>query len=612
MDSSNILLIVTISLALLLVVLNKIRMDVAALIIACLLGIYQLAGLQMVGPAGTPQDAVKAISGFSQPVVITLISLFIMTSALEKSGIPRWFARRIMRLGGSRPSAYIGLFALFSACMSLFMNNLAAAALLLPSAMEVARRTGMKPSKLLIPVAYGSLLGGAATYFTTANIVVSDLLRMATPTQTALGILDFTPTGGLIALAGIFFLWFFGNRLLPDRESSHEQLQARLTGSELEDFYQLGDRLWEGHICKDSPIIQKSIRETGIGKQWGVAIAAIRNEKSEFDLPYPDTILMPKDTLILVGRQEKINSLKELKLEIHPARQGLHLTTRGLYVVEILLTPHSRILGQTLKGLDFRQRYGVTIVGIRRLNRSYRTDVGDFPLAFGDSLLVISDIEHIKRLKHTNDFIVLEPNPADQPLRIKQAYISTIAIIGAIIAAVAGLPVYLATLAGAILTMLLGAVAVDEAYQSVHWQAIFLIGGMYAVSLAMVQTGMAADMGNILLQVIKPLGGIGLAAGAYLVTAALTQLMGGQVTALVTGPVMIAAAISMGVNPQAVAVATAIGCSASFLTPMAHPVNVLMIGPGNYEFKDFTRVGWMLTVISFVMMVVGLALFWNL
>ena len=612
MNLSILLLILTVSIPLFLVVFNKIRMDIAALIIASLLGVYQLAGLQMVGAANTPQDAVKAISGFSQPVIITLISLFIMTNALEKSGIPRWFAQRIMKLGGTNPTTYIGLFTLASALMSLLMNNLAAAALLLPSAMEVSRRSGIKPSKLLIPVAYGSLLGGAATYFTTANIVVSDLLRIATPPQTSLHILDFTPTGGLIALAGIGFLWLFGNRLLPERESSNEQSQARLTGSELEDFYQLGDRLWEVHIQRNSPIRQKSIRETGIGKQWGVAIAAVQKENGEYDLPYPETLLSPQDILVMVGREEKIKALKELKLDITPVKHGLHLSPRGIYVVEIVLTPHSKLLGQTLKELDFRQRFGVTIVGIRRLNRSYRTDVGDLSLTFGDSLLVISDDEHIKRLKHTNDFIVIEPNPDDQPLRYKKAIITGVAILGSIIASIAGMPVYLATLIGALLVVLLGATAIEEAYQSIHWQAIFLIAGMYAVSLAMIQTGLASDIGDILIKVVKPFGGIGLAAGAYLLTAALTQVMGGQITAMVTGPVTIAAAISLGVNPHAVAVATAIGCSASFLTPMAHPVNVLMIGPGNYEFKDFTRVGWMLTIISFIMLIIGLSIFWKI
>ena len=330
------------------------------------------------------------------------------------------------------------------------MNNLAAAALVLPGALEVSRRTGIRPSKLLIPVAYGSLLGGAATYFTTANIIVSDLLRIANPPQTPLHILDFTPTGGLIAMAGILFLGLFGKRLLPDRQPPAEPRPATQTG-----------------IIPDG---------------------------------------LPADS---------------------PA--------------------------------------------------------GRDPASF-----------------------------QNQMKRDGRAALAVIIILAAIGFSIAGAPVYLCMLVGALLTVLTGIITMEEAYRAVEWQAIFLIAGMYAVSLAMVQTGAADLLGRAMLGLVRPLGPLGVAAGAYLLTAILTQFMGSQVTALVTGPVSIAAAISMGANPQAVAVATAIGCSASYLTPMAHPVNIIMVAPGNYKFTDFFRAGWPLVLLSFVMLLVGLVLFWKM
>ncbi len=607
-----ILLIITISIPILLVAVNKLRMDVAALTIACLLGIYQLAGLQMVGSVNTPSDAINAISGFSQPVIITLISLFIMTRTLENSGIPRWVAKRIVQKSGDNYTLLIGSFTFVSALLSLFMNNLAAGALLLPSAMETARITKIKPSKLLIPVAYGSLLGGAATYFTTANIIMSDLLKIAVPPQKPLSFLDFTPTGGLIALAGILFFWLLGNKLLPGRELTYQQSQARLTGSELEDFYQLGDRLWEARLMPGSPLEHRSIREIGFGEKWGVAVAAIKSGENVYNLPYPDLILTHFDTLLIVGREDKISEIKKLGVESQLVQTGLHLTTRGIRVVEIILTPHSIFQDLTLKALDFRQRYGVTIVGIRHLKQTKRTDVGDISISYGDLLLVIGDEEHIERLKQYNDFIIIEPNPADQPIHRKTAVVSGFALAAAIIAAIAGVPVYLATLAGALIVILFKVINIEEAYKAIHWQAIFLIAGMYAVSLAMIHTGLADKTAQILISAVKPLGGIGLAGGAFILSAILTQVMGGQITALVAGPITIGAAITLGVNPQAVAVATAIGCSASFLTPMAHPVNIMMIGPGNYRFSDFARIGWMITILSFAMLVIGLKLFWGL
>jgi di/tricarboxylate transporter len=606
------LLIFTVLIPMILVGFNKIRMDIAALLIACLLGIYQLMGLQMVGNVNTPNDAIKSVSGFSQPVIITLISLFIITKALETSGIPRWIAQKIVNLGKESTDKSIGLFSFTSAFLSLFMNNLAASALLLPSAMEASRLTKIKPSKLLIPIAYGSLLGGAATYFTTANIILNDLLKISSPPQHGLNFLDFTPTGGLIAVVGILFLWIAGKKLLPDRESTYQQAQARLTGSELEDFYQLGDRLWQAQLIPGSLFDHKTIQEAGFGQKWGVAIAAIQNGNDEFNLPYPDLVLTKNKKLLIVGREEKINEIKKLGVDFQLVQSGLHLTSRGIRVVEIVLTPHSTIQDQTLKTLNFRQKFGVSIVGIRHLKQSKRTDVGDINISYGDSLLVIGDDEHINRLKQLNDFIIMEPNPADLPIQRKLAIISLFAIAVSIFASIAGVPVYISTLIGALIIILLKAINIEEAYKSIHWQAIFLIAGMYSVSLAMVETGLAEQIAKMLIGVLEPLGSLGLAAGAFLLSAFLTQIMGGQITALVSGPITIGAAISLGINPQAIAVATAIGCSVSFLTPMAHPVNVMMIGPGNYKFGDFARVGWILTILSFGMLLLGMKLFWNL
>lgn len=434
MQTAQFILIVVVVVPLILVMLNRLRIDVAALLMAVVLGGLQWLGLGLLGPANSPGDAIKAISGFSQPVVVTLISLFILTSGLEKSGATRWLARQILRVGGNNENWLIVLFATLTALLSLFMNNLAAGALALPSALEASRRSGIRPSKLLIPVAYGSLLGGSATYFTTANIIVSDLLRIANPPQAPLNILDFTPTGGLIALAGILILGLFGSRLLPDR----------------------------------APVVTGSARA------------------------------------------------------------------------------------------------------------------------------------------------LIEQGVDDTPLNRRQAFWTTLLTVAAIVASIAGMPIYLAMLAAAVLALILKIMPVNEAYRAVEWPAVFLIAGMYVVSLAMVQTGLATLLGNSMIALTLPLGPLGLAAGAYLLTTLLTQFMGGQVTALVTGPIAISAAIRMGINPQAIAVATALGCSAAFLTPMAHPVNMLTIAPGNYRFTDFLKIGALLTLVSSGMLLVGLILFWRL
>jgi len=612
MTVNQIILILLIVIPLALVLKNRLRMDTAALLMAAALGAMQAAGMGMIGPAGVPAAALHAVSGFSEPVVMTLLGLFIMIGALEKSGATRWIARQLINLGGKSTPVLIGLFAGTTALMSLIMNNLAAGALLLPAAMEVARRTGIKPSKLLIPVAFGSLLGGSATYFTTANIIMSDLLPIARPPQQPLEFLDFTPTGGLIMLAGIAFLTLAGARLLPDRAPSNAHMITRLTGSELEDIYELGQRLWEAQVQAGSGLSGRSLADMDLGRTLGITVAAVLRSGSSIFSPDPETVLHSGDTLLLVGRADRVAKLTEQGLALCREAVDEHISQRGVRLVEIVPAPHSTAVGRSLRELEFRKKYHLTVLALRRLQHSHRTDIGDLKLQFGDSLLVVGESEDIARFHDISDFIILETSLSDQPVNRRQAVFVIAVIAAAITASIIGFPIFLCMLAGALFVILARIVTMEEAYRTVEWSAIFLIAGMYAISLAMVETGLADLLGGLMITLVTPIGPLGLAAGAYLLSALLAQFMGGQVTALVTGPIAISAAISMGTDPQAVAVAAALGCSATFLTPMGHPVNLLVMAPGNYTFSDFLRIGWRIFLVSFVMLMLGMLLFWQL
>ena len=600
MTNEQILLLIVTAVPLALVFGNKLRLDVAALAIAATLGLLQLAGYSIFGPPHTPRNAVKAIAGFSQPVVLTLFSLFVITSAIERSGAARWLAGHIVAWGGNSERRLIVLFAAASALLSILMNNLAAAALILPSAIDTSRRTGVKTSKLLIPVAYGSLLGGVATYFTTANIIVSDLLTSANPVQKPLHILDFTPTGGLIAVAGIIFLAIFGPRLLPDHDPKPEQMLVRRSSSELARHYALAERLWELRVLPGASLAGR------IANQLGVAVAAIWRGENAIFAPSSEEMLEPGDILLAVGREERVRQIEGVEIGRNHAANDL----KGVMLVETMIAPQSRLEGRSLRELEFRKNYGFTAVALLRQQRSYRTDVATRKLLAGDSLLMVGNPDRLQQLRRISGLIVFEPHPSDLPLQRGTALASIGILLAVVIASVAGIPVFLATLIGAVCLFLTGLYTVEEAYASMPWQALVLIAGMYSVSLAMVQTGLAAMISDSVVDRVAGYGGLGLAAAAYLVTALLTQVIGGQVAALVTGPITIAAAIHLHQNPQAIAVATAIGCSAAFLTPIAHPVNLLMIGPGNYQFKDFFKVGLPLTIVCFAALLLGMQLFW--
>ena len=593
-----------------LVFMNRLREDIAALLMASALGLAQFFGMGVLGPAHTPDDAGKALTGFGTPEVITLLSLFILTYCLDKYGVTRWIASRLLKIGGRSERRLIGLFAVTGALLSLFMNTLAAGALLLPSALDASRRTGVKPSKLLIPIAYGTMLGGAATYLTTANIIISSLLPLANPPQKPLGVLDFTPTGGLVALAGLAFLIIFGKYILPNREPP--AVQVIQSSDELTQTYQLSERLWEAEVLNDSPLAHKSLRETHIGELFGVAILGIRRGRRVIPIYGASCQIQPHDVLLVVGNEAQAVQLRQEGLLVHAFEASAVIDERNTVLAEIIVPPRSNIEGKTLRDLAFRARYGFTAVALWRDNQSHRTDLATYKLRPGDALLVVGPQDRASSLKSQNDFVVIETAASSDSLDMPKVALTLGIAISALVAMFIGMPVELAMITAAALLLLTGLLKPEEAYAAVKWRAIFLIAGTIAVSLAMVQTQLAQQMGDSIVGLVAPFGALGLVAGTYLLSAILTQVMGGQISPLVVGPITIAAAIRLGVNPQAIAVVTAIAGSVSFITPLSHPVNILMIAPANYKFSDFVKSGWVLTVVCFVTLMIAVPLFWNL
>ncbi len=611
MTVSQFLVLLTLLIPLIFVMVGRMRMDIAALSITAVLALLQYMGFSIFSPTRQPDLAIRALSGFSQDAVMILISIFILTTALEKSGFARWISLQILKVGGNSVKRLIFLFSSSAAFLSLFMNDVAAGALLIPSVIEVCRRTNINPGKLLIPVSFGSLLGGMATYFATANILASVLLQSASPPQEALYILDFFPTGGLMAVSGILFMTFFGERLLPERKQTALQKSAKPTGSELERCYGLPERTWNAVIEKDSPICNLTVSEIGFGENFGLVLAAVQNGKRQYLLPDPDLRLRAGHHLLIIGREERVIALEDQGVLIRQDERANSLSKRGLTVYEILIMPRSGVVGKTLKDLDFRHRYGLSVIALQRGDSNYRTDVGSKRLRVGDALLVVGESTRVDAIRDHRDLMILEPSKADQPLRIRETVFSIGLLLAAVLAAALGVPVYIAVLAAALLALFSGTISMHEAYQAIEWQVIFVVGGMYSVSLALVESGIAQSAGALMARLAETYGPLGLAGAGFLIASVLSQIMGGQFEMMITGPIAISAAVQYGVNPQAIALAVALGCSNSFLTPMAHPVNLLMMAPGGYKFSDFPKIGWWIFVLSFIMLLVGLILFWG-
>jgi di/tricarboxylate transporter len=335
----------------------------------------------------------------------------------------------------------------------------------------------------------------------------------------------------------------------------------------------------------------------------------MRRGYQAYFVPTAEEIIRGDDVFLVVGRDERVSQLASMKVGTRAEHHTI--TNFGLNLIEFILAPHSAYAGRTIRELDFRRKFGFTVLAIHRGGRSYRTDVGTMALQRGDALLIAGPAGRVRDLYSDPELIIFEPDPATRNVPRRRAVASILVFAVAVLLSVVGLPIYLSVLAAALLAVAGGLVALRDAYRAIEWEVIIFVAGMHAVSMAMINTGLASLIGDAAIVRLGSLAPLGLAAGAFLIAAAFTQVMGSQSTAFIIGPITISAAIALQVSPHAIAVATGIGCSAAFLTPIAHPVNLIMMGPGNHRFGDFFKAGAGLMLVAFLALLLAMALFWG-
>ena len=585
--------------AVILLLLNVTRPDLIALLV-----LISLALTSVITPA-------DVFSGFSRSAVITVMALFIMTNALYRTGVTRWLGERLLQLGGTRPWRLTLTVMLAGAVLSYFMNTIAAGAVLLPAIIGIARTTDIRPSKLLIPLSYGALLGGMATLLTTSSILINAALRDANyqPFQ----LLDFLPVGGAMALAGVLFMTFIGRRWLPNRSPIDRYGWDARYQSALSDLYSLQERLYEAAIEPASPLIGQSIAASRIGETLGLSILAIERGRQTILAPKPEEVLRVRDELIIVGRSERVEQLIELGvvIEAESDRED-DFSSEAIGMAEVIIAPRSRVVDRTLKQINFRQKFGLTVIALWRSGRSYRTDVGDLPLHFGDALLMHGPRDKIRLLQAEPDFIVLQPETTEAQRPAKAQLAAAIMLGALVVMALGWLPVDEAAFTGAVLMIITKCLTMDEAYQAIEWKAVFLIAGMLPLGLALTMTGAAAWLGQVMIQAFGGQGPLLLLSVFYLTAMLLTQFVSGQAAAVIVAPIALSAATQINSNLYAFAMAAALACSTAFMTPIAHPVNLLVMGPGGYTPRDFLKVGLPLTLVVFSVMLIILPLIWPL
>ncbi len=583
------------ALAAIVLISGKVRPDLVGLMVALSLALTGVLPLK------------SALGGFSSDVVFVLLSIFILTKGLENTGVTAWLGERLARLGSGSEGRLVGVTMVASAVLSLFMNTVAAAAVLLPPVLAITRRRrDVAPSRVLIPLAYATLLGGTATLLTTANLVTS--ASLAAHGLKPYGLLDFLPVGLPVTAAGLLFMLLVGRRLLPryPAEPGGEAL------ADLVEAYRLREGLHAFRVAPDSPLVGRPARKPRTATDAGLTpVGLLVGGRIAFaDRLPPERRLRPGDILVVVGTSPP-DVLAHLGLEPWDAPDLYDIFRTQAVLVELALNPRGNAAGKTPQSLQLYARYGLRILAVRRGSEVLEHNLYTLPLRQGDALLALIPAENEPHLRDDADFVVLSVHRGEGGSVGWRGFLAIALLVAALVPAALGwAPLALTTLSAATLMMLVGIVPPPQAYRVIPWQVLFLIGGMIPLGVAMRQTGAATFLSRQMLLPLEHAPGWAIAAAFLLLTALLAQVTSGQVAALLLAPLAIAAAESYGLPPRGLGMAVAVGASFAFLLPTGHPVNLLVMQPGRYKPADYLKVGLPLLLVVTPVAVVALQWFW--
>jgi di/tricarboxylate transporter len=600
MDSGLLITLLILTAAIVLFLSERLSIDLVALLVLVALGFSRIL---------TPAEV---FSGLSDTAVITIMAIFVLAHGLEATGIAERIGDFLVRAAGKSETRLIVALMAASAFMSLFMNNIAVASILLPATATAGRKSGIRLSRLLMPLAFGTLLGGMATLFTTTNIVVSGVLRDSG--YRSFGVLEFAPVGLPLVLVGIVYMALWGRRMLPSETPAEREQLIRQAESDLIGMYHLDERLFRARVPAGSYLIGRPLAQSTLREKYALNVVAVERDGRKILAPAPDFALQQGDIMLLEGRLEEFRQLDvEPYLEILPMPRYLEtdLESALVVVVEGVLKPRSQLIGRTLRETHFREKYGMTVLAVWNGERVIRTGLQDLKLTFGDALLMQGARSRLPVLRSDPDLILLskEEEPVKE-ISGKSWLALGIFALAVLVAATGLFSVGEVMLAGALALVVANVVTMEQVYRVIEWRIVFLVAGMLPLGLAMTKTGATTLFAGALLAVVRPFGPIALLLGLLLLTVLLSQAIKGAAVSAVIAPIAIQAAQQMGVDPRAMAMGVALATSMAFVTPLGHPVNILMMGPGGYRFSDFFRVGLPLTVTLFIVVMLILPLVW--
>ena len=591
MSTEIALLLAVVSTALVLFSLERLPTDVIALGILLTLTITGLL----------PAD--RAFAGFGNDAVVMIFGLLVLTAALVRTGVVDMAGRTLLRLTGERPQRLLAVVMVTGATLSAFISNTATTALFVPITLATARRLKINAAKLLMPLAFASILASSVTLVSSStNIVISGLMTQYE--MPPLGMFELTLVGVPIALIGLAYMFLVGQRLIPERGDPEE----------LDQPFGIRPYLAEILIQPDSPLIGKTLAESGLGRDLDLTVLRVIRGKNHFLAPKADLRLEQDDQLLVKGQHNDILKIRDtvgIAIKADVKLSDPRIQTQSNRLVEVILLPRSPLVGHTLKSMRFRQSYGLQVLGINRRGKNIYRKLSQATLRIGDQLLIQGHQANIASLDQENVFHVIGAVEHQRPHR-DRAKVAVAIFAGALgLAALNILSVPVAVTLGVLVAFVTSCITPEQAYRSVEWKALIVVGSMLAMGSAMEHTGTARYLAAQIVSVAQSANPIWLLSVFFILTMLLTQPMSNQAAAVVVLPIAIQTALQLGLNPRTFAVMIATGASCSFITPL-EPACLMVYGPGRYRFTDFIKVGSPLTVLVYLVAILMVPLIWPL
>ncbi len=541
----------------------------------------------------------EAIRGFSNPAVITIALLFVLSHAIQKSGILEFLVIKLNKL--TETSRYLGLsvFLLSVAFASAFVNNTAIVAIFIPVTIRLAQQYHLSPSKLLMPLSYVAILGGTLTLVGTSTNLLVNSIYVENTGNTPLEMFEFAKFGVIMLIIGMVYVLFAVPFLIPSRTVTTSLTQS----------YHMGGYLTELKISKESPLVGRTCLDRAINRNYDITVLDIQRSDVLISKDIRNTILQVNDILFVRGSLENFLRMKEVEKVSMLTDEKLtqaELVHDNNTLVECILTNQSDLVGKSLMEINFRRRFGSFILAIRREGAIFRRKIAHIILRSFDTLLVYGSREKLNELATSGDFIMI--GEIDATLKKHRFWWMSIVVIllAVILSALGVFPILKGAIIGAVLLMILRVISANEAYQSINWQVIVLISALIPMGIVIHKTGTAYWMGNGLINLVNliedpswhPFIMLSL---IYLTTMILTELASNAATGIIMTPIAISAAVQMNLDPRPFIFAVCYAASASFITPIGYQTNLMVYGPGGYKFSDYVKVGMPLSITLWLM-----------